>query len=145
MIRPASISDLVEIQNLVNQLGYFPTEEILEKALKIYIESENYGIFVEVIDNRIVGLIAYSKTKIFVSGKTRIHIEGLVVDKNHRRKGIARNLLLHLEKFVLGTEPVVVDLVSGVKRAPLGAHDFYKNMGYELEGDRRKIYFRKEL
>ena len=141
IIRSAILSDFVSVKDLVFQLGY----DLNLSDMKFYIGSENYGIFIAEIDDIIVGMIAYSITKVFVSGKMRIHIEGLVVDSKHRRKGIARKLLEHLENFAKSFAPVVIDLVSGVRRIPDGTHDFYKSMGYELRGNTQKIYFRKEI
>ena len=142
IIRPAVVGDFESIKDLVFQLGYDLSSS---ETLKLYIKSENYGIFVAEIDGIVVGMIAYSITRIFVSGKTRVYVEGLVVDSKHRRQGIARKLLSHLENFAKSLAPAVVDLVSGVRRIPEGSHDFYKAMGYELKGNDRKIYFRKEM
>ena len=143
VIRVPKLDDIDDVKNLIGQLGYFPKISDLEKALKLYIESDAYGVYVAELDSKIVGLICYTLTKILVSGKTRLHIEGLVVDSEYRRQGIAKRLLEKVESIASSIGSVVIDLVSGVRRIPEGAHEFYKAMGYELKGNDRKIYFRK--
>jgi ribosomal protein S18 acetylase RimI-like enzyme len=44
-------------------------------------------------------LVAWSKSIIFVSTATRIHIEGLVVNKQYRGQGIGKALLNFVENI----------------------------------------------
>jgi ribosomal protein S18 acetylase RimI-like enzyme len=90
-------------------------------------------------------MVAYSITHIFVTGRTRIHIEALIVDSAYRRQGIGRQLMEAIEQIAQVRAPSVVDMVSRAARAKYGSNAFFRSMGYECSGDSAKIYFRKEF
>lgn len=141
----ANKDDIQNILPLLAQLGYPISPEELEKRFKTFINLDGYGVAVACCNSQIVGLVAWSKSKLFVSDKTRIHIEALVIDKHCQRQGIGKKLMMFVEEFALAFSPVIIDLTSGLRRSRSGAHEFYKSLGYHNEGFMTKLYLRKEI
>jgi GNAT superfamily N-acetyltransferase len=80
-----------------------------------------------------------------VSSKVRFHVEGIAVDDKYRGLGIGKKLIKFVEDIAILHAPCVIDLVSGVRRAKDGTHEFYKALGYLNDGEMAKLYLRKEL
>jgi GNAT superfamily N-acetyltransferase len=147
-IRKAHGRDIVQVVYLLEQLWYKQTVRSFQETFDLYTNSPQYGLLVaeeSECSGWIVGMVAYSMTHIFATGRTRIHIEAFVVLEAYRRRGIGRLLMAAVEQIAQTRAPCVVDLVSRVTRARHGAHAFYRSMGYECLGDSVKTYFRKEF
>ena len=143
--REATISDVSELLPLLAQLGYETTKLELTERLHLYVNSANYGLIVSSHNGTISGLIAWSKTNLFVSNKIRFHIEALIVDNVHRGLGLGKKLLEMVESLAKDHSPSIVDLTSGLRRKPDGTHQFYEVMGYHNRGLMEKKYLRKEF
>ena len=127
------------------QLGYPCDPEDLRSRFLKFLKNPGYGITVCEMDNEIVGLVAWSKSDLFVLDKVRFHIEGLIVSESHRGIGIGKKLMTLVEDIAKQHAPAIVDLTSGLRRAKDGSHEFYKCLGYKNEGYMAKLYLRKEL
>lgn len=143
-IRSATINDISSILLLMSQLGYPSSLEELTTRFKKFINNDGYGVAVASLNNEIVGVIAWSKSMLFVSDKIRIHVEALVIDENYRGQKIGKKLMEYLEEKAKKYNQVLVDLTSGYRRAKDGTHAFYENLGYK-SGESAGAYFRKEL
>lgn len=144
-IHKATLDNITNILPLMAQLGYSSSSEELTARFKNFINSDGYGIAIASLDNKIVGLIAWSKSLLFVSDKTRIHIETLIVDENYHGRQIGKKLIEYLEEIVKKYSPVIIDLVSGTRRAKDGTHIFYEKLSYYNSGEMAKLYLIKEL
>ncbi|GFY55683.1 hypothetical protein TNIN_413871 [Trichonephila inaurata madagascariensis] len=129
-IHKATLDNVTNILPLMAQLGYSSSSEELTARFKNFINSDGYGIAIASLDNKIVGLIAWSKSLLFVSDKTRIHIEALIVGEKYRGKQIGKKLMEYLEEIAKKYSPVIVDLTSGYRRAKYRTHIFYEMLGY---------------
>lgn len=145
IIRMAKSFDVPALLPLMDQLGYPTTNAELHKRFETFVSFEGYGVAVASEEPHIIGWVAWSKSELFILGKTRIHIEGLIVDRNYRGKGIGKKLMLFVEEAAKKYSPVIIDLTSGLRRAKEGTHDFYKSLGYHNEGYMAKLYLRKEI
>ncbi|CZL28831.1 GNAT family N-acetyltransferase [Legionella pneumophila] len=145
IIRNALIDDVPHLLPLMEQLGYPQSPEELQKRLELFTGQLHFGVLLAEIAGKAVGWVAWSKSHLFVSATTRIHIEGLVVDQNHRGKGIGKKLMIAIEEFARQFSPCIIDLTSGLRRVKDGSHDFYKSLGYHNEGHMAKLYLRKTL
>lgn len=143
-VRRALESDAVAVQILLDQLGYSNSFESVLSRIRIYIQASDAGLIVAEETETVVGLLAWSSQELFVRDAVRFHIEALVVKKEFRGRGVGRTLLTTIETFASNRNRVV-DLTSGAHRATTGAHGFYKHLGYLNEGDREKVYLRKDL
>ncbi len=144
-IRRAKTSDIPTILLLMDQLGYPTSENTLRIRFQKFTENRGYGVAVACLEDEVVGWIAWSKSELFILDKTRFFIEGLVVDEHKRGLGIGKQLMQFVENIAHEFSPSVVDLTSGIRRAKDGSHEFYKNLGYQQDGPRMKLFFRKEL
>ena len=144
-IRFANQEDLPGLLPLMAQLGYPCTPEELEGLFNSFIKPDGYGVAVACDESKIVGWIAWSKSKPFVVNKTRFHLEGIVVDASCRGQGIGKKLMFFLEEISKQSGSVIIDLCSGLRRAKDGTHEFYKSLGYRNEGPMAKFYLRKEI
>jgi N-acetylglutamate synthase-like GNAT family acetyltransferase len=144
-IRHAVIDDVPELLPLIDQLGYPTNIKNLERRFRKYIILDGYGVAVACDSTKIIGWVAWSKSETFVLDKTRIHIEGLVIDMQHQKQGVGKKLMAFVEKFAKKYSPVIIDLTSGLRRAKDGSHEFYKSIGYQNERHMAKLYLRKEI
>ncbi len=145
VFRNAIVADTTGLLPLIAQLGY-PTDELsLKKRLEFFITTDSYGAAVAQFNQEIVSFIAWSGSKLFISDKPRVRIEGLLVDERFRGQKIGECLITFFEKSVSAHGPVLIELTSGARRAQDGAHRFYHKFGYHNEGATQKVYLRKEF
>jgi GNAT superfamily N-acetyltransferase len=145
-IRAATFNDIPAMLPLIEQLGYPTTRDVLEKRFEYFMNREGYGIAVVCSDEQLIGWVAWSQSQLFISDKKRLHIEGLVVDRQYRGQGVGKKLLTFVEDFARKYyAPAIIDLTSGLRRAQDGSHEFYKSLGYKNEGAMAKLYLRKEI
>lgn len=146
IVRPWDNDNIYELLPLLTQLGYPATEQDVERRLTTFLAQRGHGVTIARHETGgIVGLIAWSKSHLLLKDKVRYHIEALVVDAHYRKQGIGQKLMQYLESLALQGESAIIDLTSGVRRAPGGTHDFYKRLGYHNDGPMAKVYLRKEL
>ena len=145
LIRSATLDDIPDMLPLMAQLGYPCTQHEFETRFTSFMALEGYGVTVATLSNLIVGWIAWSSSRQFLADGPRIHIEGLIVDAQYRKKGVGKKLMTYVENGAKNNPPVLIDLISGIRRAPDGTHDFYKSLGYTNEGPMAEIYLRKEI
>ena len=110
-----------------------------------FLNNPEYSVVIYEMDNKVVGLVAWSKSDLFVSDKVRFNIEGLIVAENHRGMRIGKKLMEFVEEIAKQHAPAIIDLTSGIRRAKNGSHEFYKRPGYQNEGLMAKLYLRREL
>lgn len=141
--------DTLCVQSLPRQLGYPLSTMEVEDQIELYTSSDARGLLVAdsvgTAQPAVIGLVAFSKTPIFVKKAWRVHIEALVVDALFRHQGLGRRLLEYVQNVTASLGKRVVDLTSGQHRAASGAHAFYRTLGFANEGSSEKIYLRKEL
>ena len=144
-IRTAFSSDIPEILPLLAQLGYPASKSDFEQRFNEFLSLDGYGVLIASQDGKIAGVIAWSKSKLFVVDKIRFHIEGLIVDEKCRGKGVGQKLVRAMEELLRGARPSIIDLTSGLRREKDKTHEFYKKLGYHNEGYMAKVYLRKDL
>jgi len=116
------LDKLIEIK--VNE-GFYE----YEKSHGIYDEYEKFNI-IATLDKEVIGVL--SGYTVFAE----IYVDNLWIDKNHRKKGYGRKILLYLENKYKDSGYNNINLVTSAFQAP----KFYENCGYELEFVRKNIY-----
>ncbi len=119
-----------EIFKLLDQLATEP--EISSEHYDYIISSlnDNHRIFTFVEDNNTIGLITvFIEQKLIHGGKCVAHIEDLVVDKEHRKKGISSALIDHVVNYVKGANcyKIILDCSEEVSCV-------YKKSKFEQKG-----------
>jgi predicted N-acetyltransferase YhbS len=141
VVRPAEAKDVKALASLAGQLGYPMQTSEVERQFSLLAKEEGHAVFVaELPGHGIVGWIQMMPRQILYSpGLTEIG--GLVVDAEHRRKGVGRALIHAGEQWAKeqGYSRIVVRSNAVRKEA----HDFYPSLGYDSVKT-QKVY-RKEL
>ena len=136
--------DVLGLTGLMNQWDDLPHEityeNILEKLTKIKQINSKSAVFVAEINSRIIGY-AFLTEVLFLGMENFIELQSILVDKNHRGKGIGKLLLLHSEKWIKKIGYHKIMLSSRVQLE--NAHKFYTNMGYKIS--KQSYFFSKEL
>ncbi|MGV8948869.1 MAG: GNAT family N-acetyltransferase [Candidatus Paracaedibacter sp.] len=144
-VRMAKQADIPGIFPLLDQLGYPTSLHELEERFNSFVCLDGYGVAVACTSDKVIGWVAWSMSQAFILQKSRLRIEGLIVDGQHRGQGTGKKLMTFVEDFAKQWSPCIIDLTSGVRREKDGSHKFYKALGYQNEELMAKLYLRKEL
>jgi GNAT superfamily N-acetyltransferase len=128
-IRTARESDVERIALLTAQLGYDVTSPDVKVRLSRLLSHPDHAVFVADRDGLAVGWIHALVAEYIESGPFAF-IGGLVVDRDHRRQGIAGALMARAEDWARKQGCSVVRLTSSLTRT--AAHQFYKDIGYTI-------------
>ena len=144
-VRHASKEDMPSIVPLMLELGYPIECENFVIRFSRFVQNPGYGVAVCLLNEIVVGFVAWSKSDLFVLDSVRFHIEGICVSSQYKHKGFGTKLLKFVEEIAQSSRPAIIDLTSGVRRGSYGVHEFYHRLGYKNEGQMAKLYLRKEL
>lgn len=129
-IREARVEDCNDCIILLKQLGYHLESHEFKVKLELCDNSSDYKIFVMILDNKLVGLIAITLTHFLHCKGKYAKIAALVVDCEMRGGGIGSNLLRYVENYALACGCDKIELTSIFHRSAGGTHQFYLNHGY---------------
>lgn len=142
--REIELTDTPFIMSLMEQLGYPLPYEIMKENIQQYILSPNLKALVTEESGLVVGCVAVAITHYFHRPKSFIRVIAMVVDERKRRSGIGKNLIKLAEKYGVEQGCSQIELTSAMHREKLGAHDFYRSLGY-VDLNNTKKYFSKKL
>jgi GNAT superfamily N-acetyltransferase len=125
-IRPAIVADAVRIAELSGVLGYPITTDAAAARLEYLLARSEHLVLVAEITS-VVGWIHASEQHLLESG-LRCEILGLVVAANHRGKGVARQLVMRVERWAAERGLEELSVRSNVIRTE--SHPFYERLGY---------------
>jgi GNAT superfamily N-acetyltransferase len=140
VIRPARPEDAPALAPLSTQLGYPSTAADLASRLALILPDPAQFVAVAELSGQVVGWIHVALYFTLESGAA-VEIRGLVVDEEHRGRGIGRALLRRAEEWARERGARVMRLRSNVIRD--GAHAFYLHLGYTIV--KTQHAFRKNL
>lgn len=118
----------------VNTLLYEGYKSIIDKdtfQLKYLSDSCNVLIAEEEKTNKVVGCILWKVNEDYVRPNKTLYLSYLIVKKEYRRKGIARDLYSRLESLCKEKCCSCIEFTSANYRT--GAHELYKSMGYTIK------------
>lgn len=129
-VRAALKSDVSALARLSTQLGYessvVQTEKRLEKIAQI---KEQTLIVAEHPEFGVLGFI-HLEQRFLIEREPLLEIAALVVDEEHRSKGIGKILLSYANDFAAQNDLKTVMLRSGIHRE--AAHAFYERNGFRI-------------
>jgi GNAT superfamily N-acetyltransferase len=130
-LRTAGIEDAEEIARLATQLGYPSSPEEIRARIERVL-GEKIGRIIVAVDEHdaILGW-----THVFlahrIESETFAEIGGLVVDENHRNRGIGGILLGEAEQWAAASGVTILRVRSNMIRQD--AHRFYERAGYSRQ------------
>jgi ribosomal protein S18 acetylase RimI-like enzyme len=128
-IRPAKTQDSEMISELMDQLGYGASSELIEEKLTAFQSSASDAVFVADLDGVVVGEISCHITSMFHQKGNSGRITSLVIDQNQRGLGIGKQLVTQAEIFFKSCDCIKSEVTSSEHRTV--AHAFYESCGYE--------------
>jgi GNAT superfamily N-acetyltransferase len=139
--RRGTVRDAPRIAVLCQQLGYPASPDEIQRRLSQIAGEEQHALYVaEEAGGTVLGWI-HGYVCHLVEVEPHVEIGGLVVEENHRGRGIGRLLLEEVEQWAETSGCSTMRLRSNVVRKD--AHRFYVNLDYEIV--MRQLAFRKVL
>ena len=133
-IRAAQLSDAAVLASLMGELGYPTSEADMQLRLERIAADERYRTFVAVRRGGVCGMIGTFTSYTYEHNDLGGRILALVVSKEARRSGLARQLIATAEKDFARRNITRVAVNTRFERD--GAHKFYENLGYTRNGFR---------
>ena len=96
-IRPAGAGDAAAIALLLGDLGYETTQAAARAQLERVLDRRDAGVLVYELDREPVALVSYETFELIYRSRPQCRITALVVRADHRRRGIARELIEAVE------------------------------------------------
>ena len=128
-VRAARPQDAEPLVQLCGQLGYPVADEALPQRLQAIEESSDHVVFVACLpDGQVIGWVQVCARRLLVAGRLA-EIEGLVVDKQQRRRGVGQRLMAQAEDWARSRGCEGMHVRSNVVRQE--ARWFYPALGYE--------------
>jgi ribosomal protein S18 acetylase RimI-like enzyme len=140
IIRQANLSDAPEVKRLLGQLGYPDLEFEAVKEKIIAYQKDNYRLFIAEVDDQIASFISLHWFELMHWKDKLGRITSFCVDENFRSKGVGKQIMDYVEKFLFDQGCIKIEVTSNNRRAR--AHDFYLKLGY-VEDARRFMKMRK--
>lgn len=146
IIRNAIKNDAEQLKDLVGQMGScYETnlKDIKDRILAF--NCRGHQILIAEQHGFILGVIAFGcYEQLRVSGRC-CHIDTLVIDGKHRKKGVGKLLIAAVEKYAIEYGAVTIELITANLRKITGTHDFYQSLGYKNHEILDYSYFAKTL
>ena len=139
-IRPATAGDAADLARLCGELGYPTSAAETADRLRIVEESTRGEILVAVVDGRVAGWMGVREDAALESG-TYAELTGLVVDAEHRGRGIGEALVARAAAWARERGHRRLRVRSNVVRER--AHRFYERLGFVVA--KRQAVFDKAL
>ena len=128
-IRIAALDNAIAITALNLELGYPASDLQVRQWLSELLLSSNHCVIVAEHGSEVSGWLVVEKRLSLETGY-KAEITGLIVSKNFRRSGIARELVAAAERWSLNKKLSRMIVLSNVARAE--AHDFYRSQDFVL-------------
>lgn len=132
-IRTATKADIPAMAELLHELfaieaDFSPNYEVQSRGLELLIEQENTAIFVACFNGQVVGMCTLQVIISTAMGKKVAAVEDVVVDVDHRGKGIGAALLRNAEEWADQVGLGRLQLMADRDNSP--ALGFYRRQGW---------------
>ena len=116
----------------------------IKDVLRKYIQGEETSVFMHFIDDKCVGLALVSLRRDYVEGCVTSpvgYLEGICVDKDHRKAGVASKLCAECEDWAKNRG--CQEFASDCELTNAASYEFHRNIGFEETN--RIIHFKKKI
>ena len=136
-IRKYKSSDIVFFTELMTDLGYPSSLDVMKLRMERIDSNPNYFTFVATINKTVVGMIGVTFHNTYTNNSVKTQITSLVTKKEFRGHGIAKKLVRYVEEWAISeVGSRFVYLLSGISEKRITAHELYKYLGYKITGYR---------
>ncbi|MGV3587186.1 MAG: GNAT family N-acetyltransferase [Adhaeribacter sp.] len=136
LVRQITVADSPSVANLTAQLGYQTTTAETADLLAEILKSKTDLALVAEINSQVVGWIHAFYAVRLESGRF-VEIGGLVVDAQHRGKGIGKILIAAVKQWAGQYQTTHIKVRCNTKR--FASHQFYRQAGF-TEVKEQKIF-----
>ncbi len=143
-IRPAAPEDAPSLPTLLRQLGYEIESDAIAQNIASYSGIKGHHAFVATADRTVLGFISLHISYWFHRPDPPARISALVVDEQHRGKGVGQMLVSHAEEVAREAGCKLLELTAAAHRREIGTHDFYESLGF-TDSSKATTIFRKTL
>jgi GNAT superfamily N-acetyltransferase len=133
-IRDAEAADVAAVARLLAQLGYPTDAAAVAPRLVRLTASDSDRLFVAEVDGEVVGLAGLHVSPSLEYDAPAAKVSAIVVDEDHRRRGIGEALLAAVEREARERACGLLFLTTALRRRD--AHEFYRRLGFEETGFR---------
>ena len=131
------IEDILPLQKQIYRVSTLPQN--VKQLLEELIDANHCDVLVAKVENKVVGTGTIFYLASPAHGKPYAFLEGIVVDENHRGKGIGTALSKKIIDLARQKNCHKIIFTSGMDRADI--HKFYENLGFKKWG----LEFRMDL
>jgi GNAT superfamily N-acetyltransferase len=133
-LRQVRARDAGRIAELLGQLGYPTSAEVVARRLERLARSDADATWVAELDGELVGLVGIHVSHSLEYDGTVAKVSEIVVDEAHRGRGIGAQLMQRAEDEARRRGCVLLFLTTAERRED--AHRFYRKLGFEETGRR---------
>jgi GNAT superfamily N-acetyltransferase len=137
IIRLIEEHDNAEVAELMAELGYAVSPELITQNIQDISQSDIDCAYVAEFEGQILGVISVHVLPLFHAAGKLGRITALVVSSSCQRAGVGSKLVEAAETFSRDKGCVKIEVTSGNHRE--GAHNFYRKTGYEQSSHGRFI------
>ena len=140
----ATLDRIAELSLVAQNLWPQHPLDDIKGVLRKYIQGEETSVFMHLIDDKCVGLALVSLRRDYVEGCVTSpvgYLEGICVDENHRKAGIASALCKECEDWAKGRG--CQEFASDCELTNIASYEFHRNIGFEETN--RIIHFKKRI
>ncbi len=131
-IRSAAAHDAAPIADLLGQLGYPATPEVVLTRLARLAPLHDAVALVAEVEGEVLGVVTGHVFPTIHASSLVAWLTTLVVSNRHQQAGIGTQLTAAVEHWAREHGAVRISVTSGTHRD--GAHAFYERIGYEHTG-----------
>ena len=129
VIRKARLSDAAQIADLLQQLGYPVSADLVKSQLAALLRDRNEDLLVtEAVDRRVIAFLSMHCTPQIAVAGGFARINYLCVDKEMRSRGVGKNLEREACRLAAARGCDRIELHCHARRT--NAHGFYACLGY---------------
>ena len=129
-IREAKACDAEQLILLLSQMGYVLTLEEMQARIEAF-KIKYHRLLVIEDANHLIATIAFGCYELLRLAGSCCHIDALVVDEQHRGKGLGKQLVRLAEEYAIAHGANTVELISANHRKKDGTHAFYTSLAYD--------------
>ncbi|WP_172369162.1 GNAT family N-acetyltransferase [Sporosarcina jiandibaonis] len=133
LIRNAIETDLVDITNLMAELGYETNISEMKNRLSKLTNNPDYHTIVTELDNEVVGMLGLHIGLAYEFSGCYGRIVCLVVNKQYRKNGIGKKLIDRAKEIISERNGNTLVLNSGNRKNREDAHKFYLDNGFSAK------------